>query len=58
MPRDLSHIKSIDDLKREKEITKLNINEHEWQLRKKFQQLPAEIAAAGVNNFIPPPGCG
>lgn len=50
----LSHIKSLKDLQQEQYRVKLRVQQHEKDFAKKVQQLPAELAAAGVNNLIPP----
>ncbi len=49
----LSHITSVDALKREQLIVKERIKDHEHELRLKMYEIPAELAAAGANSFIP-----
>ena len=53
MTSDLSHIKSIEALKAEQYRVKERLKVHEKDFRKKFQQLPGELAVASANNFIP-----
>lgn len=50
---DLSHITSIESLQREQLIVKGRIKEREEELRSKMYEIPAELAAAGANSFIP-----
>lgn len=48
-----SHIKSLDDIVTERQRLKTRLNFYEKEFRRKFQELPAELAAAGANNLIP-----
>ena len=50
---DLSHITSIEALRREQRVVKSRIRERESELRMKMYEIPAELAAAGANSFIP-----
>ncbi len=50
---DLSHITSVNALKREQLIVKERIKDREQELRLKMYEIPAELAAAGANSFIP-----
>lgn len=50
---DLSHITSVEAVRREQRVVKSRIKERENELRMKMYQIPAEIAAAGANSFIP-----
>jgi len=50
---DLSHITSVDALRREQVTVKERIKEREEELRLKMYELPGELAAAGANTFIP-----
>lgn len=50
---DLSHITSVEALRREQRVVKLRIQERENELRMKMYEIPAEFAAAGANSFIP-----
>jgi hypothetical protein len=54
MPAPLSHIKSVEALRQERFRVQQRIIEHEKEFKKKLQQLPAELAAAGANSLIPP----
>ena len=53
MSSGLSHIKSIENLQEEKFRVRERIREHESQFKRKFEQLPGELAVAGANNLIP-----
>ena len=53
MTSDLSHIKSIETLKAEQYRVRERLKDHEKDFKKKFQQLPGELAVASANNFIP-----
>lgn len=53
MSNDLTHIKSVATLKQEQEIIRSRLKMYEKEFKKKFQQLPGEMAAAGANNLIP-----
>lgn len=50
---DLSHITSVNALKREQLMVKERIKDREQELRLKMYEIPAELAAAGANSFIP-----
>jgi len=50
---DLTHITSVDTLRREQIVVKSRIKERENELRLKMYEVPAELAAAGANSFIP-----
>jgi len=50
---DLSHITSVDALRREQLIVKERIKDREQELRMKMYEIPAELAAAGANSIIP-----
>jgi len=50
---DLSHITSVNALKREQLIVKERIKNREQELRLKMYEIPAELAAAGANSIIP-----
>ncbi|MDB5249899.1 MAG: hypothetical protein JWQ40_4293 [Segetibacter sp.] len=50
---DLSHITSVDALRREQAIVKGRIKDRESELRLKMYEIPAELAAAGANSMIP-----
>ena len=50
---DLSHVTSMDALLHEQRIVKQRIKVRETELRQKMYEIPAEMAAAGVNRFIP-----
>ena len=53
MNKGLAHINSIDALKTEQLKIKERLMLHEREFKRKFQQMPAEVAAASANNFIP-----
>src|SRR4051794_11741620 len=50
---DLSHITSMEALRREQVIVQHRIKEREAELRLKMYEIPAELAAAGANSLIP-----
>lgn len=50
----LSHIKNVETLQQERFRVQQRLQLHEKEFKKKIQQLPGELAAAGANNFIPP----
>lgn len=50
---DLSHITSMGALKKEQLAVKARIAFREEELRLKMYEIPAELAAAGINKFIP-----
>ncbi len=49
----LSHVVSLDALLREQALVKTRIKNREEELRMKMYEIPAELAAAGVNSVIP-----
>ena len=53
MEYDFSHIKSVDDLKREQFAVRQRIKMHQDSIQRKMYEIPAEIAAAGANTLIP-----
>jgi hypothetical protein len=50
---DTSHIKSLTDIATERQRLKTRLTFYEKEFKRKFQELPAELAAAGANNLIP-----
>lgn len=50
---DLSHLTSVEALLREQLIVKERIKSREDELKLKMYEIPAELAAAGANSFIP-----
>ncbi len=50
---DLSHIKSMEALRREQLVVQARIENREEALRLKLYELPGELAAAGANSLIP-----
>ena len=50
---DLSHITSMEALRREQLVVKSRIREREEELKLRMYEIPAELAAAGANTFIP-----
>jgi hypothetical protein len=50
---DLRHITSVEMLQREQVAVKARIKDRESELRLKMYEIPAELAAAGANSFIP-----
>ena len=46
-------IKSIADLREQQQRAKQRLQYYEADFKKKFQQLPGELAVASANNFIP-----
>ncbi len=53
MSANLSHINSIEALQKEQERVRNRLRQQEVELKRKMQELPAELAAAGANTFIP-----
>jgi hypothetical protein len=53
MKYDLSHIKSLQALRKEQLKVQERIKESENDLRLKMYEIPGELAAAGANTFIP-----
>lgn len=50
---DNSHIKTLADIKEERQRVEKRLNYYEKEFKRKLQELPAELAAAGVNSVIP-----
>ena len=50
---DLSHVTTLDTLRREQWIVKGRLKRHEEEMKLKMYEIPAELAAAGINRFIP-----
>lgn len=50
---DLSHVVSLDALRREQLTVRERIKNRESELRLKMYEIPAELAAAGANSVIP-----
>jgi hypothetical protein len=46
-------IKSLADLRQQQQRAKERLHYYEADFKKKFQQLPGELAVASANNFIP-----
>lgn len=53
MEYDLSHINSLDTLKREQQLIRQRIKHRENELRLKMYEIPGELAAAGAKSLIP-----
>ncbi len=53
MDYDLSHINSLETLKREQQLIKQRVKLRESELRLKMYEIPAELAAAGAKSLIP-----
>jgi hypothetical protein len=53
MNSNTSHLNSIEALKLEQLKVRQRLTQHEKEFKKKFQQLPGELAVASANNFIP-----
>ncbi|MDB5192585.1 MAG: hypothetical protein JWQ96_2148 [Segetibacter sp.] len=53
MELDFTHIKTVDDLKREQFAIHQRIKMNRDKLQRKMYEIPAEIAAAGANSLIP-----
>ncbi len=49
----LTHITSMEALKREQLVVNARIKDREVELRLKMYEIPGELAAAGANSFIP-----
>ena len=49
----LAHVTSLDALRKEEFVVRQRISEREEELRMKMFEIPAELAAAGVNRMIP-----
>ena len=50
---DVSHVTSLEALQREQLIVKQRITNKQEELKMKMYEIPAELAAAGVNRMIP-----
>ena len=50
---DLSHVVSLDALRREQVTVQVRLKDRENELRLKMYEIPAELAAAGANAVIP-----
>jgi hypothetical protein len=50
---DLTHITSLEALRREQLVVQARIEDREHELRLKLYEMPAELAAAGANSLIP-----
>lgn len=50
---DTSHITTMEALKREQLVVKARLKAREEEMRLKMYEIPAELAAAGANSFIP-----
>lgn len=53
MDNDLRHIATIEDIRLEKMRIRQRLTEREKELSRKMYEIPAELAAAGANSFIP-----
>jgi hypothetical protein len=53
MKYNLSHVNSMETLRKEQQKVRLRIKEEEYELRMKMYEIPGELAAAGANTFIP-----
>jgi hypothetical protein len=53
MKYNLSHVNSLRALQKEQQAVMQRIAEGEHELRMKMYEIPGELAAAGVNTFIP-----
>jgi hypothetical protein len=53
MRYDLSHVDSLEALKREQRVVQKRLKDREEELRLKMYEIPAELAAAGANTLIP-----
>ena len=50
---DLTHITSLEALRREQLVVQARIEDREHELRLKLYEIPGELAAAGANSLIP-----
>lgn len=50
---DLTHITSLEALRREQLVVQARIEDREQELRMKLYEIPGELAAAGANSLIP-----
>ena len=50
---DLGHVTSLQSLRAEQQAVRNRIQQKEEALRLKMYEIPAEVAAASVNKFIP-----
>ena len=53
MQSNTSQITSLEDLQREQFIVRERLKTRQTSLQNKMYQIPGELAAAGVNSFIP-----
>jgi hypothetical protein len=53
MDYNTSHIDSLEALRREQQLIRQRIKRHENEIKLKMYEIPAELAAAGANTFIP-----
>lgn len=53
MPYNISQITTLEDLQREQFIVRERLKTRQQSLQNKMYQIPGELAAAGVNSFIP-----
>ena len=53
MPYNSPQITSLEDLQREQFIVRERLKTRQSSLQNKMYQIPGELAAAGVNSFIP-----
>ena len=53
MPINSYQITTLDDLQREQFIVRERLKSRQQSLQNKMHQIPGELAAAGVNSFIP-----
>ena len=49
----LRYLKTMEDVRYEKLRVRERLNAREKELSRKMYEIPAELAAAGANNFIP-----
>lgn len=49
----LSHVTTMETLRREQLVVKERLKSREEVLRLKMYEIPAELTAAGINKFIP-----
>ena len=53
MPSNSSQITTLEDLQREQFIVRERLKTRQQSLQNKMYQIPGELAAAGINSFIP-----
>lgn len=49
----LTHVSSVSALRNEQNAVRQRLKMHESELTRKLYEIPAELAAAGANRFIP-----